>query len=272
MTEFIEAHNPSLSKYALRSPLMRLSAKNRSRSISSPKRRQHSRPMVLGSSVSDPGTRTSRCSSEEEEDFKFLDKVVEELNLKMKSTKLEADPVSPPAEPIQKESQESQNLGNREEKIKLFSNLLSVSSPRCLRKLSVKSPRSYRKLVPINSSPEATSDGSSFKSGSLESSTPFLSKELDTQKNSLSTRLNLSPVDFETRETSLIDSNEQLHLADAELIKKNLQKLEKLAKEFQFLNNNIGSKLEEEHKTVNYYLQLFLENKPHFYYYKMSYN
>ena len=257
---------------------MRLSNKPRVRSSSTcsaetPGARARARAKVLENSISDPGHKKDTFS-DEEEDFKFLESYVEKMG-----PRPEVGPVDPKPEPhtphtIRQPSTEIKEAENtikpsREPKMKLFKNQLP--------KLPFRSPMAKRKLGNgVRSFSETRQE--SFQDYNLQRTrrtTNSLNYNLERTRHSDTNSLDFYRITWaDTNKAGSVSSNSRSSTFDSEYstssspgsterissssevimtdtIKRNVEKLEELAEEFEFLNNDLTNIVEEEHILLN---------------------
>ena len=250
---------------------MRLSNKSRGRSNSTcptetSEARARAHAKVLENSISNQGNRKYRTfSSDEEEDFKFLESYVEKMGPRPEmghTDEMKTDTSTFYSTEI-KEAAENTIKASRETKMKLFKNKLP--------KLPFKSPMTKRKLG--RSSPESRQDP--FQNNHLQRNRCISNNSLNfnlqrtqhSNTNSLdfyriiwantntdgSVSLN-SKSDSEASTCSLSGSTERISSGEVVLtdtIKMNVEKLEELAEEFEFLNKDLTNIVEERHVQLN---------------------
>ena len=237
--------NPSsnMSKYALRSPLMKVS-----RTLSSYTPRSIRKSTELETSCSEPGQPT--FTFDEEADFRFLDNFAAKISVNDATSSLSAE---------QKDQEKSQ-------KLKRF----TLKSPSCLRKKERQKSSPCSPLLKV----EEVGSPRSLRSSSLETSSISISRALRMSQISLSNSqtgstnsqasCGSSQFDFDLSMLSMQDdtpvaectaveeaiaANEEQRRV-AESITRNISKLKKLAAEFTFLNTTNIREIEEEKRRL----------------------
>lgn len=232
-----------LNKYALRSPLMRMS---RSQS-STPRSSRRRRVQVLELSNSDPGPAPN---SDEEEDFRFLDNFVEKMNISC----------VPSLSPNQQKEQD------KPRKTRLFPRQLSIKSPNCLRKfgrrdsLKKTSPSGsslqvnqhdfvqYSRSTSIETSP-VSSCRSEHRNPSGSSTCSSFTFDLCTESPPSSSTAGREPTLAATAAVAEAMAAEEEERRLASTITDNINKLKRLGQEFSFLDTtDLKAILEEERR------------------------
>ena len=221
------------------------------------------RARVLENSTSDPENRKYRTlSAEEEEDFKFLESYVEKIG-----PRPEVSPVYPKNSTFRPSSTELKDTENsietsRETKIKRFKNHLP--------KFPFKSPMPKRKLGRSFSEtkPEPFQDYHIKRNRCTKSLDYNLQRTRYSNTNSLdfyrtpctytdgfvSSNSRSSSFESEFSTCSLTGSIKRIssgELIMRDTIKMNVEKLEELAEEIDFLNTDLTNIVEEEHDLLN---------------------
>ena len=221
VTEFSPQTNSShrtLSKYALRSPLMRLPKDNqRVRSYSTSSGVRSTAGQRHGSNISDPGQQSpnsSRCS-DEEEDFKFLEEFVKEHRGTLLETTI----------PIETEIK-TEDKKIKETKVTRIRNQIVMNSPKFLRR--------------VFTMPASQEEEKDIKNRSTRSLTN--SDTSDTQESRSSS---MSRASFES---SFSESSESSQVPL--VLKWNIDKLQELSQECKAMNINLSQIVAEEQQLL----------------------
>ena len=218
-----------------------ISRRARSSSACSAGTRARTRSKVLETSQSDPGVKNQRelvNFDAEYEDFKFLENYMEMVARR----RLEAGGVSMTAESGGEEEElvGSSSRTSRETKINIFRTRFGMSKGKQSQK-----GRSVSESRRNSCRDQAASIFTNAKSSHDRAVQP------DSSSSNSQSSFTLEP---EISRTSSIGSRDQLGRlktrALTDSIKKNIWKLEDLAREFEYLNLDLANNVEEEHKNL----------------------